>query len=244
MDKIKPIDFGSYNNIVILTGAGVAVASGIRPYRGKDGLWSDPEIADLANIETFQKDPLAVWKFWAAMRKTVRDCEPNAAHLALARIETQLRADQKFLLVTQNVDGLHQKAGSKNVVEIHGNVMRSRCSSENCTLEPFYDTNTAVEGLSYCPRCSSILRADVVQFGEGLVLEAKWAAKKALRDCDLFIAIGTSGVVAPAANFVRSADYAGARTIYINIEPMEMPNPYFKESILGKAEEILPGLVG
>jgi NAD-dependent deacetylase len=237
------INFTSYKNIVILTGAGVSVASGIRPFRGKDGLWNDPDLVSLAQVETYTRDPLAVWNFWIAMRQVVANSQPNPAHLGLARIENSLNPTQKFHLITQNIDGLHQSAGSKNVIELHGNVMYSRCSDKSCTLKPFIDSQGVAGQLGHCPQCGQALRVDVVQFGEDLPAYAEWTAKKALRDCDLFIAIGTSGTVMPASSFVRSADYAGARTIYINSEAMQPANPYFKESILGKAEEILPEFI-
>jgi NAD-dependent deacetylase len=237
------LSISKFKNIVVLTGAGVSVASGLRPYRGPDGLWNDPQTAKLSDIKAFYEDPLAVWNFWASMRKMVMESEPNAAHNSLAKLENQLTPDQNFLLVTQNIDGLHAKAGSKNIAEIHGNIMRTKCSSQKCSLQPFVDTNTDGTKLSYCPQCNAILRADVVQFGEILPIEDSWKARKAVRDCDLFIAIGTSGEVAPACNYVHNAAYAGARTIYINVEPMEIPDPNFKESIIGKAEEILPEII-
>jgi NAD-dependent deacetylase len=236
------VNFKAYKSIVILTGAGVSVASGIRPFRGQDGLWNDPALVRLAQVETYQTDPLAVWNFWVAMREVVTNSQPNQAHLALARIESSLNPDQKLLLITQNIDGLHQRAGSQNVVELHGNVLHSRCTAKACTLKPFVDLDGKANRLGVCPLCGAALRADVVQFGEDLPALAEWTAKRALRDCDLFIAIGTSGTVAPASNFVRNADYAGARTIYINSEAMEPANPYFKETLIGKAEDILPGL--
>jgi NAD-dependent deacetylase len=239
--KPAKIDFCSYKNILILTGAGVSVASGIRPFRGKDGLWNDPDIARLSEMETLKSDPLAVWKFWMATRKTVLASLPNPAHLAIARIEKSLLHDQNFLMTTQNIDGLHQKAGSRRVVELHGNALRSRCSTVDCSSRPFEDRETS-EDLRFCPVCGSPIRVDIVLFGEDLPVDAIWPVKKMLRECDLFISIGTSGTVSPASNFVSGAKYAGARTIYINLDPMDPPNPQFDEVILGRAEEILPDL--
>jgi NAD-dependent deacetylase len=238
--KLK-INLRQYKNIVILTGAGVSVASGIRPFRGKDGLWNEKESLRLSSIETLKAEPFLVWQFWMGMRRTILASQPNPAHSILAEIEANLRPDQRFILATQNIDGLHQKAGSRNVVELHGSVLRSRCSNDACTFAPFEDTCVS-EKLSRCPDCGSDLRPDIVLFGESLPLKAMWEMKKALRDCDLFIAIGTSGTVSPAADFVRGAEYAGARTIYLNLDPMTPPNPYFNEVVLGRAEDVLPTL--
>lgn len=238
---MNKINTTSFKNILILTGAGISVDSGIRPFRGSEGLWNDPEIARLSDTKTWNDDPGVVWKFWMAARKVILTSQPNPAHTALANLENHLSPGQNFLLATQNIDGLHQKAGSKRVVELHGNNQRSRCSKGGCSFIPFED-EVFSDDLRYCPICNSPLRMDIVLFGEDLPLDAMWAVKRLLRDCDLFIAIGTSGLVSPAADFVRGADYAGAHTIYINLDPMDPPNPYFKEVILGRSEEILPEL--
>ncbi len=230
----------TFQNIIILTGACVSVASGIRPFRGANGVWNDSNAERLSSIETLKSDPESVWRFWREVRKIVLESQPNSAHIALSKLESTLHPDQNFLLITQNVDGFHTKAGSVNVAELHGNVLKSKCSNDACKIEPFKDH--CVTGAPRCPLCGCYLRPDIVLFGENLPLEAGWKAKKALRDCDLFIAVGTSGTVSPAADFVRGADYAGARTIYINAEPMSPPNPYFHETIIGKAEEVLPML--
>jgi NAD-dependent deacetylase len=178
------------------------------------------------------------------MRKPVLAARPNAAHLALASLEASLRPDQQFLLVTQNVDGLHQLAGSRHVCEIHGNIMFSRCSSPSCTLERFRDEEVHSVRVPECSICGSVLRPDIVLFGEELPALQSWTAKRALRDCDLFMAVGTSGTVAPASTYVRSAAYAGARTIYVNREPMSEPNPAFQEQYTGLAEDLLPAFLG
>jgi len=235
------IDLSAYNNIVVLTGAGISVASGIRPFRGENGLWNDREALRLSTVETLQAEPEAVWRFWSGVRKIALASQPNAAHRVLAQIEAGLRPDQRFVLATQNVDGLHQRAGSRHVVELHGSAHRSRCSNEDCELAVFEDADVSGE-LRACPRCGQPLRMDIVLFGENLSTDAMGEMRAALRDCDLFLAIGTSGTVSPAADFVVSAAYAGARTIYINLDPMRPANPYFQEVILGKAEEVLPHL--
>jgi NAD-dependent deacetylase len=146
--------------------------------------------------------------------------------------------------VTQNVDSLHQRAGSRQVVELHGNIAITRCSREQCDLPRFVDHEAHSDRVPCCPKCGGVLRPDVVLFGEAIPALASWHVKRALRDCDLFIAIGTSGLVTPAADYVRSAEYAGARTILVNLEKQLRRNPAFQEEYFGKAEEILPALLG
>jgi NAD-dependent deacetylase len=238
------IDIRSYGRIVVLTGAGVSVASGLRSYRGPGGVWEEHDVARLGHVDALMQRPRDTWNLFGSMREPVLAARPNPAHLALARWESSLRADQEFLLITQNVDGLHQQAGSRNVCEIHGNIMHTRCSNFDCTLERFRDTATHRDHVPTCTLCGQTLRPDIVLFGEELPVRPTWVAKRALRDCDLFLAIGTSGTVAPASNFARGAAYAGARTIYLNLEPMQEPNPAFQEHYLGRAEELLPRLIG
>jgi NAD-dependent deacetylase len=238
---MKPIEIDRYRRIVILTGAGISVASGIRPFRGPSGLWETTS-GIATDVSTLERDPHAIWRTFGPLRTQLQTATPNAAHSKLAELEQRLRPGQEFLLLTQNIDGLHQRAGSRNVVELHGSVHRTRCSASVCDLPPYTEIDANENQLPICPRCGAGLRLDLVLFGEDLPIDAVWKAKDALNNCDLFIAIGTSGTVAPASNFVRSADYAGARTILINLEPMEPRNPYYQEEYLGRAEEVLPKL--
>jgi NAD-dependent deacetylase len=238
------IDRRRYRRIVVLTGAGISAGSGLRTYRGPGGVWEEHDVECLGHVAALADRPADVWKLFGGMRESVMAARPNQAHDALARWEAELAADQEFLLVTQNVDGLHQTAGSRNVCEIHGNVRYSKCSNPNCTLPPFRDEESHASVLPSCRLCGSVLRPDVVLFGEELPALPSWTVKRALRDCDLFLAIGTSGSVAPASGYVRGAEYAGARTIYINLEPMRPPNPAFQEHYIGRAETVLPQLLG
>jgi NAD-dependent deacetylase len=238
------IDISAYKRIVVLTGAGVSVASGLRPYRGPNGVWEEHDVARLGHVDALTQRPRDTWKLFGSMREPVLAARPNPAHVALARWESSLRPEQEFLLITQNVDGLHQRAGSRNVSEIHGNIMYTRCSNFDCTLERFRDADTHQDHVPTCALCGQALRPDIVLFGEELPVRPSWVARRALRECDLFLAIGTSGTVAPAANFARGAAYAGARTIYLNLEPMQERNPAFNEEYLGRAEELLPRLIG
>lgn len=203
------INLASYRNIVVLTGAGVSAGSGLRTYRGPDGVWEEHRVEEYGHVQALLERPDKTWKLFGAMRAPLRAAVP----------------------------------GSRNVVELHGNLGYTRCSNDACDLQPFVDDQDHAEAVPRCPKCSSVLRPNIVLFGEAIPLQAAWQVKLALRDCDLFVAIGTSGLVAPAANFVRSAEYAGARTIFINLEPMSPRNPAFQEELLGKAEEILPKLI-
>lgn len=235
---LPEIAWDRYRNIVVLTGAGISVASGLRPYRGPGGLWAEVDVAALSSAAALRADPRRVWAFHAEAARAVAAAEPNAAHVALARLEARLGTGQSLLVITQNVDGLHQRAGSRAVVELHGSLARARCSAE-CG-------ETAAMTTAECPacgRCGAPMRADVVLFDEPMPVEPEWRCKRALRDCDLFVAVGTSGTVTPAANFVRSAKYAGARTISVNREAMSPRHPDFDEEVLGRAEDLLPRLV-
>ena len=237
---LNKIDLSDYRNIVVLTGAGVSVASGIRPFRGRGGIWEDINPREYPDHSFLETNPLAIWQFFSPLRTQLKISQPNIAHTKLAELENELSPNQNWTLIAQNIDGLHQRAGSRNVIELHGSVERTRCSNPSCSLTPYSDNTPYEDQLPLCPICKYPLRLDIVLFGEQIPVLAEWRAKRALRDCDLFIAIGTSGTVSPAANFVRSAHYAGARTILINLEPMVPQNPYFKEEYLGDASEILP----
>jgi NAD-dependent deacetylase len=237
------IDRTKYSRIVVLTGAGISAGSGLRTYRGPDGVWEEHEVERYGHAEALASRPEETWRLFGGMRVPVLAAKPNAAHRALAAWEASLAKHQEFLIVTQNVDGLHQQAGSSKVVELHGNLMLTKCSSPTCDLPPYRDEQCHQDSVPKCSRCGSALRPDVVLFGEEIPALPSWTVKRALRDCDLFIAIGTSGLVTPAANFVRSAEYAGARTILVNLEAMNPPNPAFKEQYLGPAEKLLPELL-
>jgi NAD-dependent deacetylase len=238
------LDRSQYSRIVVLTGAGISAGSGLRTYRGPDGVWEEYELEKYGHANSLIEYPAQTWQLFGGMREPVLRARPNAAHHALAQWESELSLGQEFLLVTQNVDALHQQAGSKNVLELHGNIMYTRCTDSACTLEPYRDEESHAEGVPKCPNCGAALRPDVVLFGEEIPALASWTVKRALRDCDLFIAIGTSGLVTPAANYVRGAQYVGARTILVNLEPMAEKNPAFQEEYLGPAEEVLPWLLG
>jgi NAD-dependent deacetylase len=246
MEELPRIDLDDYRNVVFLTGAGVSVASGIRPYRGPDGLWNDETLVKYSHISTFRSDPLGVWRHWWKVREMALKASPNAAHLTLARLEARRPAGTGFTLITQNVDGLHARAGSRALVEYHGSTMRTRCSDPFCGLPVFEDECCSGVEAPSCPLCGAPLRPDIVLFGEAIPPAAGEAAMDALDGCDLFVAVGTSGTVHPAAAFVDVARGRGARTVYLNLQPIEAlgGTGSFGESRLGRAEDILPRIFG
>ena len=222
--------------MVALTGSGVSAESGVPTFRdAQTGLWSRYDPQELATPEAFARDPELVRRWYAWRRNLVERAEPNAGHRALADLERRVSA---FSLVTQNVDGLHQEAGSANVVELHGNIRRSRCPAENVTVEPDgTDHHTPL-----CPNCGSPLRPDVVLFGEALPVAELEAASEAARSCDLLLSVGTSGLVYPAASLPYEALESGAVVVEVNPEgtPLSASADY---SLRGRAGEVLPELV-
>ncbi len=247
-----PIQTQLYRNIVVLTGAGVSQASGIPTFRGPQGQISDAymRVADGRNVATLLPE---MWATHGAARGRLVKVAPNPAHVTLANWEDKWRENREITIVTQNVDGLHQLAGSRDVIEIHGSLRRTRCTSGSCSSQPFVDAwapsdefvaDPIWENVPRCAVCEAYLRPDITLFNESLPLDEIRRVKAALRDCDLFLAVGTSGVVAPASEFVRGAAYNRARTIMVNLTPIETRNPYFAEEYLGRAEEVLPELLG
>ncbi len=222
--------------VVALTGSGVSAESGVPTFReAQTGLWERFDPQELATPEAFARDPRLVWDWYEWRRELVEGAEPNAGHLALAELERRLPS---FTLVTQNVDGLHQRAGSDEVVELHGNILRSKCSLEG-TMVDDYDPGGAPPP---CPRCCAPLRPDVVWFGEALPGEAYEAASEAARACDLFLSVGTSSLVYPAAALPFEALENGAGLVEVN--PDETPLTAHADHVLrGPAGEMLPRLV-
>ena len=239
---MPPINLARYREIVILTGAGVSVASGLPTYRGTGGLWTTTNGIEFANAAALAKSPEQVWAFFAQIRAEIGRAVPNEAHRAIAQAETRLEPSQRLTVLTQNVDGLHAISGTRRVVELHGSLRRSRCTK--CDYSQDEDLSSIAATCPSCAACGATMRPDVVLFDEPLSVEAERGAKVALRTCDLFIAVGTSGTVSPASNYVRAAEYVGARTIYVNLEPMTPANPAFREVCLGPAEILLPKLLG
>src|SRR5579884_336117 len=220
-------------NIVVLTGAGVSAESGLATFRGPDGLWEGHRVEDVATPEAFLRDPALVHAFYDARRAKLGTVQPNAAHEALARLDAQWPGE--LLLVTQNVDDLHERAGSKRLLHMHGQLTRGWCLA--CG-ERFGWAGSMGEGAS-CPACKAEgqVRPDIVWFGE-MPYEMD-RIDDALQQCDLFVSIGTSGAVYPAAGCVQTARYCGAETLEINLEP-SLGSYMFDESRSGKAGELVP----
>ena len=225
-------------SLFVLTGAGISAESGIPTFRGVDGLWKNYSATDLATPEAFEKNPELVWEWYHWRQEIILKAKPNPAHYTLVEIE---RKFNKFLLLTQNVDDLHNRAGSKNILELHGNIFRARCL--NCRKIVPHQIKPAEEmnNLPKC-HCGGLLRPDVVWFGE-MIPQGIWQASfQFLNKADCVIICGTSGVVWPASAIPEIAKEHGAKTIEINIEPTPISD-VVDISIFGKAGEILPQLV-
>ncbi|MEA2064427.1 MAG: NAD-dependent deacylase [Gemmatimonadota bacterium] len=227
--------------LVVSTGAGVSRESGIPTFRdASSGLWARYDPQQLASVEGFSQDPKLVWQWYVWRRKKVYDARPNPGHLALARLEQLVPG---LMLITQNVDGLHQRAGSSRPIELHGSITRVRCFAlcgevyENWSDEDY-------EGVipPRCKSCGSLLRPDVVWFGEQLPAQALQEAFQAADTCDVMVVAGTSGLVQPAASLPVSAHQAGARVIEVNPQPSAV-SAVADIVLQGKSGEILPRLV-
>lgn len=226
----------SAQSVCVLTGAGVSAESGVPTFRGSEGLWNKFRPEDLARFESFIRNPELVWEWYSYRKKVIRDVEPNAGHRALARMEEVV---PDFTLVTQNVDDLHARAGSRNIVELHGNITRSYCIK--CGLQAGARAQEDFSRVPVCESCGGLLRPDVVWFGENLPAGAFEKAMDAANRCDVFLTVGTSGVVYPAASIPLAAREAGAFTVEINPEYTDL-SPRMHETLIGPSGEILPAL--
>ena len=229
--------FSLQDRVFILTGAGISAESGIATFRGVGGVWRNYRVEEVASPEAWQRDPRLVWEFYSMRRRAASAAQPNAGHRALAKLENRLQ--ERLLVCTQNVDNLHEQAGSKSVLHMHGELFKSRCDS--CRRPPFHD-ESFYEPPAEIPRCScgGRIRPHICWFGE-MPFELD-RIYQALNGCTLFLAVGTSGVVEPAASFVAHVG-GRARTIYVG--PEEPANAaIFSEIYLGKAGETLPQLLG
>jgi NAD-dependent deacetylase len=224
-------------HVVVLTGAGVSAESGVPTFRdAQTGLWAKFKPEELATPRAFQRNPKLVWEWYAWRRETVAKVSPNPAHLALAEMAALF---PEFQLITQNVDGLHQRAGSRNVIELHGNITRTKCFEEDTVVAEWPDTGDVPPK---CPRCGGLLRPDVVWFEESLPEQAIADAIAAGRSCDLFLCVGTSTAVYPAASLPFEALRAGATIVEINPQPTPLTaQAHFVLS--GPAGVLLPNLV-
>ena len=228
-------DMREIRNIVILTGAGISAESGIDTFRGGGGLWEQHRVEDVATPEAFARDPDLVLRFYDMRRAAIQERQPNAAHVALARLEAEWPG--ALLLVTQNVDDLHERGGARRVLHMHGEHLNAWCTS--CDIRSRW--RAPLIDRPPCPACGArTLRPDVVWFGEMPYRMGEIHA--ALRDADLFVSIGTSGAVYPAAGFVRTARELGAQTLELNLERSQ-GSAWFHDSRLGPATELVPAWV-
>ena len=236
-----PADFVSFltsaTRVVVLTGAGVSQESGLRTFLdAQTGLWSRYKPEDLASPEAFSRDPKLVWDWYAWRREAIKGVRPNPGHYALVEMEKRI---PQFTLITQNVDGLHRFAGNQNVLELHGNIQKVRCSECRTFTEEWGDD---MEGVPTCSVCGGLLRPDVVWFGETLPRAELEAAVTASRAAQVYFSIGTSGVVQPAASLAHAARNNGSVVVEINAEPTPL-TPKVDFAFHGKSGEILPALI-
>ena len=222
--------------VCVLTGAGVSQESGVPTFRGEDGLWKQFRAEDLATPEAFRRNPLLVWEWYAWRREIIHKAQPNAAHFALARLEAKLASSGgRFTLLTQNVDGLHERSGSRNVVRLHGSIWIVRCAS--CGTERL-DESVPLDPFPPRCSCSAVLRPGVVWFGEALPEDAWEKAARAAASADLCLVVGTSALVQPAASLPLLAKRNGARLVEINPDPTPL-SPLADLLIASKAAECL-----
>ncbi|UZK64985.1 NAD-dependent deacylase [Sphingomonas sp. M1-B02] len=223
------------HNILILTGAGISAESGVATFRGPGGLWEGHRVEDVCTPEALERDRAQVHRFYDARREQLAAVEPNAAHRALARLDAEWAGD--LLLVTQNVDDLHERAGSKRLLHMHGELKSALCA--RCEARQPWEA--ALPPGHICPACgASALRPDIVFFGE--MPYRMDVIEQALAKADLFVSIGTSGAVYPAAGFVQTARYHGAATLELNLDPSE-GSLWFAESRMGPAGTLVPAWV-
>lgn len=226
----------TYRKIAVLTGAGISAESGLATFRSSNGLWNNHKVEDIASIEGFERNPALVHDFYNDLKLEIQKAKPNAAHLAVTRLQREYPAEVN--VITQNVDTLHEKAGCKNVYHIHGQINQAVCLNCGHILETWGDVDTQ----TICPHCNiaGMMKPNIVFFGENLLCMDK--VDTILRTCDLFVSVGTSGVVYPAAGFVQIAKYYGADTIEFTLD-MTANNYLFDRHVYGKAGETLPSYV-
>lgn len=222
-----------YQNIVILTGAGISAESGLATFRSSNGLWNNHKVEDVASVEGFARNPALVHDFYNNLKTEVQTAKPNPAHFSLTKLQQAF--PEQVSIITQNVDTLHEKAGNQNVYHIHGQINQAVCLNCGQVLETWGDVDTE----TICPHCQimGMMKPNIVFFGESLLCMDK--VEELLRKCHLFISVGTSGVVYPAAGFVQTVKYYGAQTIEFTMEPTAN-NYLFDRHIFGPAGQTLP----
>jgi len=223
-------------SLLVLTGAGISAESGIPTFRGADGLWKSYRAEELATLDAFERDPETVWRWYDWRRGIIGKAEPNPGHLAIKELEDMFA---NFLLITQNVDGLHSRTGIKNMVEIHGNLWRVRCPREGKTSMLM---DVPLKSIPPKCDCGAVLRPDVVWFGESIPSHALELSFSVLEQCDTLIVVGTSGVVYPVASFPQTVKGNGGYVVEVNVEPTPI-SAIADASLYGNSGDILPMLV-
>jgi NAD-dependent deacetylase len=222
--------------ITVLTGAGISADSGVPTFRGTDGLWRNYRAEDLATPEAFARDPRLVWEWYNWRREILSTKKPNEAHHGLAHLEVRT---QRFHLITQNVDGLHRMAGSKNLYELHGDIWKVRCTSCGRITD---NHEVPLSSLPHCGTCGGLLRPHIVWFGEALDQLTLSLSFQAVESCEVMVIVGTSGLVYPAAMLMPSAKAHGAFVAEVNLDPTPHSS-YVDLSLQGRAKEIIPLLI-
>ena len=235
-DVLSAIKIGVEDRVFVLTGAGISAESGLPTFRDSDGLWADENVADVCTPDAWERDRERVWLFYSRRREQGAQAEPNPAHRALAEIEAQI--GDRFFLCTQNVDDLHERAGTKRLVHMHGELSKARCERE-CGRPPVEDRTVyrSLSEVGHCP-CGGLLRPHIVFFGE-IPLQME-RIEREIQQATVMVVVGTSGSVYPAANFVHWAKLNGARTVYVGPEP-PLNAHAFNHIVQGKAGQVLPG---
>jgi NAD-dependent deacetylase len=223
------------DSLVFFTGAGISAESGIPTFRGKNGIWNKLKPEELANFDAFLRNPQLVWEWYNHRKRIIHESEPNPGHLAIAEME---KIFPGVTVITQNIDNLHRRAGSRNIFELHGNIERNYCIK---CKNIFSEEPDFSKGVPQCT-CGGLIRPDVVWFGELLPEDQFSASESAARNCDLFFIVGTSGVVYPAASLITLAKQSGARLAEINIEKTEISG-LADWSFFGEAGTILPEIL-
>lgn len=221
--------------IVVLSGAGISAGSGLPTFRGPLGLWDNEALMRASSAATYREHLDELWAWWGARRTDATEAVPNPAHRVFAELED---VGYDVTIITQNVDGLHQRAGSRDVIELHGNLFRTRCCVKRCRQEP-WDDHVARSVPPACPTCKRPSRLDIVLFGEQLDRHLWRRAEGAVRAAEIFVVVGTSGIVQPAAGLVAVAQDHGAYCISANTERAEDPTAMFDEQLIGPSEQLL-----
>jgi NAD-dependent deacetylase len=239
--EFDPVAIAPHERVFVLTGAGISAESGIATFRDKNGLWEQHSVEDVASPEGWKRDAELVWRFYSERRAQADTCKPNAAHVALANLEAKIGA--RLFLCTQNVDGLHELGGSKRVVHMHGELFKSRCEDPRCKIGFPREDHGVYPNAAAIPKCACgrRLRPHICWFGEVPFFMDE--ISEAVDACDVFVTIGSSGAVYPAAGFVRhvNAKHPRARSVYVGLEKPDNARE-FDECRLGNATAVLPGL--